>query len=146
MAQIPVWAIGQNCAFTITAQSVAANGGLSDSGSAVTLTGHLSEADLEATTDLVELSPMDALRRNMVPTTVGTRVNFTELVKSNGTNLLAVQAFNGFYKKCVITRGGQSFTFYGVVASYGENYSRERVPGRFALDMVDPAVTNPAYA
>lgn len=146
MAAIPVWAVGQNCAFTITPQTVAANGTLSDNGSAVTLTGHLSEASIESTVDLVELSPMDATRRNMVPTTVGTRVDLTELVKKNGTNLLANQAYTSSYFKVVITRGAQAFTFYGTLASYGENYSRERVPGRFALDMVDPGVSNPAYS
>lgn len=144
MPTIPVWAIGQQVAITLTPQTVASGGALTD-GTPVTLTGHIREGSLETSTDLEEISPMDALRRNMVPTTVGTRVTLTELLVKNGTNLIAAAAAVGSYFKVVITRGAQAFTFYGVLAGYREQYQRGALTGELTLEMIDPGTANPAY-
>jgi hypothetical protein len=145
MTAIPVWLKGSNVtACAIVPQTVASDGTLS-AGASSNLVGSIDSISVQSTAELEEISPMTTTRRNMVPIKTGTTITLVEILKSNGTNLLAAVAYAATYVQVSLTRGGQAFSFYGVVADYNEDLQRGKSVGTMVIDMVDISSTNPTY-
>ncbi len=50
------------------------------------------------------------------------------------------------YCKLVLTRGGETFTGYGVLKTYRESYSKGKCAGVLTISMMDtPGASNPTY-
>ena len=90
---------------------------------------------------------MDTSRLNMVPIKAGTTITLTEILKGgNLANLLAAVYYGAsVYVKIALSRGGQSFVFYGLAVDYDESLRRGRSVGTMVVDMVDPLTANPTY-
>lgn len=146
MTAIPVWLLGQHVsACAITPQSVAANGTLS-AGAASSLVGSLDGIELDSTPELEEISPITTSRLNNVVVKSGTRITLTEILKSNGTNILPAAAVAADYFYVAITRGGQSWAFYGARGTYTESIQRGKSVASLTLEMVDIGSANPTYS
>jgi len=147
MTALPVWLRGQNvtvCA--ITPQTVASDGTLS-AGSTSSLVGTIDTISIRSTIEAEEISPMTTTRTNMVPIKVGTTIVLTEILKSSGTNILAGVGYGATsYAYFALTRGAQSFGFYGLITDYSEEISKGKSTGVMTLEMVDPGSANPVYA
>lgn len=145
MAAIPVWLTGRHTtACAIVPQTVAADGTLS-AGASSNLVGSIDGISIRSASELEEISPMTTTRSNMVPIKVGTTISLTEVLKSNGANLLAAVAYAATYVQVTLTRGGQSFAFYGVIGEYSEDLQRGKSVGVLSVEMVDIGSSNPTY-
>lgn len=147
MASVPVWLIGKHVTACqiFCGVTVAANGTITD-GSGTTIYGHLADVNIESQNELENISEMAQRRQNFVIIESGTTFVLTELLKSNGTNILASAGYVSDYVKITLTRGGQSFTFYGVIESYSESLVKGSGRGVMRVRMVDSGAANPSYA
>lgn len=148
MAQVPVWCLGRHVTVcSITPQSVASDGTLSD-GSASSLVGSIDSVSLTSQPETEEVSAMTTTRANNVIIKNATSVTLVEILKSSGTNILAaaVTGANGDYFKVILTRGAQTWTFYGLRGAYSEDLQRGKSTASLTLEMVDPNAANPTYA
>lgn len=150
MATIPLWLRGRDIpgggTFTITPQSVnASTGVLSNAASATSMVGHWDDVAIDSTPETEEISSADATRQNDVILKERTEITITEILKRAGTNILAA-AFTGYdYFYVTLTRGGQTWGFYGLRGAYNESISKGKSTGRGVFTMVDPATGNPTY-
>lgn len=146
MATIPGWLTGKGVtAVTITPQTVNnQTGGLTDT-TAVPLVGHLDGVAIRTRVTNEEISPMDAVRENYVPIQTGSSFELTEVLKAIGINLLAPAANASLYQKVVLTRGAQTYLFYGIVESYTETIVRGKSVAVLTVQMIDPGSFNPTY-
>lgn len=158
---VPVWAVGRHVtAFMLTPQSFNTSSGvMSDvtaigtlSGTAMeaytNLYGHLESIEIDQRITTEDMSNTDSIFENQVPTGIGTSYVFTELEKSRGINKLAGLCNLGYvYYKVAITRGGQSWTGYGVLQGYNHASDKRSSKGRFTLGPVHMAgaTANPNY-
>ena len=147
MPDIPAFLTGRNVtACTITPQTNT-NGTLADTTPVATMFGHVDEITMSGTKTRENIKAMNTTRRNMVPLDVGTTITVTEILKYSGTNLLATAwAGSSEYHKILLTRGAQSWTFYGLYVDYEEQLRPGKSTGTAVFEMVDPATANPAYA
>jgi len=144
---LPVWLVGRHvtaCAIHCGV-TVAANGNITDGG-ATTIYGHLAEVQIESANELENISEMAQRRKNHVIIESGTTFTLTELLKSNGTNILASAAFASDVVKITLTRGAQDFTFYGMIESYTETMPKGSGRGVMRVAMIDNGAANPAYS
>lgn len=148
MVSIPVWLVGKHVtAVTLTPQSVASDGTITDTTPVATMVGHVDEVTISMRSENEEISPMNTTRLNHVQLKVGTTITIHEILKSNGTNYLATAATGATAVfKVLVTRGGQGFTFYGLLESYEEGLRRGKSTGSMTLAMLDISAANPAYA
>lgn len=145
MPSVPTWLTGRHVTTcSITPQTVAANGTLT-AGTSSSLVGTLDEITLDSTPELEEISPMDTLFQNNVILKNATRITLTQILKSNGTNLLTAAANAADVFAVVITRGGQTWTFYGTRGAYSEGLRRGRSTCSLTLEMIDITTANPTY-
>src|SRR5262245_25976448 len=140
---LPLWLTGPGItACTITPQTVnATTGDLTDTTPVATLFGHVDALNQRGRKTTEEISPMDTQRENYVPIKRSTNIEVTEILKSAGQNLLARAWYSSAdYHKVVLTRstqtGNKDFTFYGLFASYDENYARGKNVGVGTFMMV----------
>lgn len=146
MPSIPVWLTGRHVTqVTITPQTVGADGTLT-AGTTVSLVGTLDEVTLDSAPELEEISPMDTVRQNMVLLKDGVRVTFMQLLKKNGTNLLAAAANTADVFQYVVTRGAQTYTGYGHRGAYNESMRRGRSTSSLTFEPIDIGTSNPTYA
>lgn len=147
MTAIPVWLTSGSGPFsvTLTPQTRASDGTLSD-GTLVTLTGTLDDIEFENNPKNENIKPMSTRRANYVPVEDDPSWTLVELLKSNGTNLLATANYTADYFKLVVTRGGQAYTHYGVRGPYSESIKNGKSVARLVLQPVDIGSANPAYA
>lgn len=145
MTGIPVWILGRHLTTASLTQQLIASDGTFTPGSSWSLLGQLDEIDVETTNELENITPMDVRQNNYVPVSTESTFTLTEILKSNGVNILANAAVAGDYWYVVLTRGGQSWGFYGVVESYNEGLRRRKTTGRLVLKMLNPGIANPAY-
>lgn len=160
MADVPLWAIGKHVtSIVLTPQTVnATTGVLTDSTPVASLFGHLKNIELDSHVTSENISAMNSTAENQVPLEYGTTIRMEELEKSAGTNLLASQVFTaasiGTYVKYQITRGGQSWTGYGLVADYKMSASKQGVNGTAEIRPIQInnttasgyATANPVYS
>lgn len=145
MTALPTWLLGRNCTAAITPQSIASDGTLT-AGSQQTLVGQLDSITIDQTEELEEISPMDIRQKNYVIVASESAFELTEILKSNGTNILAAVGANSDVAYFSLTRGGQSWGFYGVVASYREEIRKGKSTGVLRLQQVYISGGNPTYA
>lgn len=146
MASIPVWLTGKHVtACAVVPQSVATNGTLTP-GSSTSLVGSLDEISLNSSPETEEISHLGATYANTVLIRRKQQVTLTEILKSNGTNILAATATAYDVVQVNLTRGAQSWSFYGIVTGYREDIRRGKSTAVMTLDMVDPNTTNPTYS
>lgn len=146
MTAIPVWLTGRHVtACALIPQTVAANGTLS-AGASSSLVGSLDGIEIDSTPEEEEISPMTTTRRNPVNIKEGTRFTVTEILKSNGTNLLAAAATAADYFQITLTRGGQSWSAYVKRGAYTESLQRGKSTASLTLETVDISGTNPTYS
>lgn len=150
MVALPTWLTGKHVtAITLTPQTVSTtDGSLDDSTPVGNLFGHCDEITIRTRTEAEEISPMNTLRQNMVQIKVGTTIDLTEVLKFAGTNILASAAYDATTPvwKVSITRGAQSFLFYGLLIGYDESIRHGRSVGVASFDMLDPGSANPSYS
>lgn len=150
MAKIPVWALGRHVtAFTLTPQTVASDGTLADATPSYTLYGHLQDVEIETSVTFENISAMDRPFENNVPVEVATIYRCTELEKNSATPSYLAEAMyvapSGIFK-ITLTRGGKTWTGYGIIANYRMNATKPRVTGTFEIRMIDVGAANPVYA
>jgi hypothetical protein len=146
MTAIPTWLRGNHTSVcSITPQSVASDGTLSD-GATSSLVGSIDGISINTTAELEEISPMTTTRHNNVIIKSGTSLSLTEILKSNGTNILAAASSVADVFRVNITRGPQSWAFYGVRSTYTEDLQKGKSVGVLTLEMVDINSANPTYA
>jgi hypothetical protein len=148
MSTIPVWLTGPggSYAIVVTPQTVTA-GVLADTTPVATLTGNLDRISISGSKTSENIMAMDSFRRNQVPLDVGTEITLIEILKKSGTNLLATAWMgNSDYFKIGVTRGGQTWTFFGLYESYDEGLEHGKSVGTGRFVMVDPGAGNPGYA
>jgi hypothetical protein len=150
MPSIPLWLTAVNGPFAVvlTPQTVNASTGALTDGTPSTLTSVIAEAGVEIdhSPELRDIRGATSLRANNVIVGVSTRITLNLLLKSAGTNDVATAIQSSDYYKCVITRGAQAWTFYGVRAGYTESISRDAGTATLTLEMIDPGQANPSYA
>lgn len=144
---LPTWLKGRHLtAVTFTPQTVAADGTLTP-GSAQTLTALVTNIMLESDPEKEEINPVNATRANNEITLENSRLECDVLLKSNGTNSLALLATTADIIVAVFTRGGQTWTFTGSRGRFSDGVaSRGRNTSHMTLDQVDIGAANPAYA
>lgn len=145
---LPKWLTGPGglYAIVVTPQTNT-NGTLADTTPVATLTGNLKRIGINGSKTVENIMAMDAGRRNNVVLDVGTEITLVEILKYNGTNLLATAYWGSSdYHKVAITRGGQAYTFYGVYQSYDETLEHGESVGVGVFVMVDNGAANPGYA
>lgn len=148
MSAVPVWLRGRDLAggtLAIYSVAVAANGTITD-GASASLLGHWEEIRIEGDTEKEEISSSDATRQHNEILKNMTKVTITEILKRNGTNILAAWSIANDVGKFVVARGAQSWTFYGARGSYNETLNKGKSTGVLTLEMIDPGAVNPAYA
>lgn len=146
MAQVPLWAIGRHVTVcSLTPQTVGADGTLSD-GASTSLVGSLDGVEFSSNPEVEEISPITTTRANDVLVKDRTEITLVEILKHTGTNILAAAVTSATYFKVIITRGAQTWTFYGLRGAYSESLQRGKSTASLTLTMVDPNTTNPAYA
>lgn len=149
MATIPVWLTPSTGTYTvvITPHTVTTAGVLTSVASATaSLTADVSDLSIELSTRLVEISALTASRENNVQIKNSCRISISEILKNTGSNKLASIASLYTYFLVVITRGAQSFSFYGIFEGYSENLGEPPNTGTLTLAMIDPGAVNPTYA
>lgn len=152
MTAIPIWLLGKHVtAVTVTPQTVSTAGVLTPSTPVETLVGFWDEIDITSENTLENIQSADQRRDNNVITGTGTTVRVVEILKTNDssatpTNLLATLFYGSAdYYQVTLTRGGRSFSFYGVARSYNEGYRRGKSVATGEFAMVDPGASNPTY-
>lgn len=152
MVAVPSWLLGKHATtITITGQDISGTGMLTNAAAgAKSLVGYLDEISINAENTTEMIQSMDVRRENEVIVGTRTTITFTEILKANdssGTplNILADAAMLFDYAKAIITRGGRTWTFYGLIKDYNEDIRRGKSTGRLQLVMVDPGIANPSY-
>ncbi len=145
MAAITPWLTTGNGPFavTLTPQTVAADGTLSD-GTLVTLTGTVDDIEFNNDPTNENIKPMSTLRANYVNTSDDPSWTLVEILKSNGVNLLPAANYASDVFKLVVTRGAQVATYYGRRGPYGERIQNGKSTARLTLQPVDIGSANPA--
>lgn len=134
MATIPLWAVGKHVtAYVITPQSInLTTGVMTDvTGTATfgttsvawatlgSMRGHLEDVEVDQNVQTENIPTMDSMHANEVPIEFSTTYRLTELEKSAGFNKLAQLTNCGYnYYKIALTRGGQTWTGYGLLGNY----------------------------
>lgn len=148
MAVIPLWLTGPGGPLTvvITPQTVTA-GTLADTTPVQTITADLDTngINIETSPVLENIATMNRQFSNNVIIENSTRITFREILKSAGTNKLALTTSAFDYFKCAVTRGAQVWTFWGVRGAYNESLNKGKSTGDFTVEMVDTASANPTY-
>lgn len=150
MAKIPTWLLGKHATtINIIPQTVAADGTLT-AGTSAPLIGYLDSIEYNLTPETEDIQAMDKRAGNKVIVTDTFGIVLTEILKTNDvgatpTNILANLASLGDYFSFVCTRGGRTFTFFGLRGAYKENINRGKSTGALNIDYVDAGVTNPTY-
>jgi hypothetical protein len=89
-AVVPDWQVGKHLtAFTITKQTMASGGALSDSGSALDIRAIMDEFGHDVDVETEEIRPIWSVQQNNVYISSGNRLSITALNKSLTANLLA---------------------------------------------------------
>lgn len=148
MAVIPLWAVGRHVTtVTLYPQAVDSAGTLSDTTPSQVMFGHLESIEIHGEAEMENISAMDRRVKNEVIIEVGTTLRMTEFAKQSSlTNKLA-QAYYGSndYFRYVITRGGQSWTGYGIIQRFGSNMPKGSIKETIDFAMCDVGGGNPSY-
>lgn len=147
MPAVPTWFTasgGYPFTVSITRVTRGADGTLSSQASN-SLLGQLDSVTLSSENTQENISAMDSRRGNNVILESATTFTLEEILKGNGTNILANVAYSFDYALISVTRGGQSYSFYGVIGSYSESLRKGKSMGTLTVTMVDPASGNPTY-
>ena len=143
---LPVWLTGVNGSYAVTiTPQTNTNGTLADTTPVQTLTGSIDSINPESVRTNEEISAMNSGRLNHVALQSGTTFALTEILKYTGTNMLAQFGYAFDYGKVAVTRGAQTFTFYGLVENYSESLQRGKSTGTLRMVMVDNGAANPSY-
>lgn len=145
MAQVPAWLLGRHVTAVAVIPQTAASDGTLSAGVSQSLVGQLDEISIDYHANTEEINAMDKVFENNMLVTKGTSVTLHEILKSNGTNLLAALWNTATYAQFTCTRGGQAWSFYGIITSYSEGMRRGKSTASMTLAMVDPNTSNPTY-
>jgi len=157
VSAIPIWLVGRNTSScTSTPQSADSSGTLSPQ-TALPLVGFVDEIEYSGTQNAQNLVNMTAVRENMVAVEIDGTLTLTEILQSksglpsgNNGNLLAEAWASGYdYAQVVIARGGNTWTFVGVMQGYVETITKGRCTGRMTLQPVNlgnAVNSNPAFS
>lgn len=146
MTAIPAWLIGVNATtVNIIGQTIAANGTLTP-GATTSLVGQLDEIEIDITNETENITPMDVRQNNYVIVGEDATITLTEILKRSGTNILAALSSSYDVAQFNLTRGAQSWSFYGTIGGYNEGLRRGKSVGRMPLKIVNIAGANPAYS
>lgn len=149
MATVPVWLRGRDIGggtFSITPLTVASNGALSAATSASSMLGNWEDVSIDSNPEEEEISSADATRQHNELLKDATDITISEILKRNGTNILAglFASYNVFL--VTLVRGGQTWAFYGLRGTYSEQISKGKSLGRATFRMIDPGAANPTYS
>jgi hypothetical protein len=151
MAAIPIWLVGRNTSVcNIVTQTVGANGALTPA-TTYTLVGLIDEIEVSPSQSSENIVAMIAPRENNVAIELGGTITLTEvLVYGTTGNLLAeAWASGNDYAIVTVTRGGNTWTFTGLMQSYAESITKGKCTGRMTLELVNTGPgpnVNPNFA
>lgn len=144
----------------ITQQTLnASTGALTDSGTVGTITAVLDGAGVRTRMVTEEISAITSARENNVPVQVGTEIVLREILDRRASVLpttgpvlakladtLASISGSAFCK-VEITRGGNTWTYYGLFSEYNEGpYVKGKNTGEMSFLPVDNGSQSPSYA
>lgn len=151
MADLPMWAIGKHYTSVILTPLTVntTSGALTEvTASNVSLFGHLDEINLNITSNVENISPINNDVENNVILETALTYDLTEFEKSVGTNLLASAFFATIssvpvvYWKFQLARGAQTFTGYGVMTDYStKSAGKGSIKGSAKLRTFEPGGT-----
>lgn len=164
MATVPIWLLGYGVStITARAQSVNAAGLLSDSGAAETLVGVIDELSYNGRNVTESINPLTAAVENEVVVEINDFVTLAEILAPDDSSatvgaygvLPKLWALGGAdvagaiqYMLVTVTRGGNTWSFYGISQEYSESIRHGKCVGRLTVQMVDieASLPNPSYA
>ena len=153
MTSIPAWLIGKNVTVcNIKPLTIDAAGTISTAASNVDCRLQLDEISIELVNNTEVISGLDERQDNHVIVSSDCTITLVEILKRSGSNILAgifmgLTLANADWVLVTITRGAQTFTFYGVMTRYSEGIRRGKSVGTLAISSINTVgVTNPAYA
>jgi hypothetical protein len=156
--KLPIWLIGKNVTSVVARiATVDAAGTITDSTPNLTITGVVDEVDYAGRQSSESVVNLTSIRENLVPTEVDDQFVLTEILQAGtGTRNFLSQLWHNAtpspYVKLTLTRGNNTWTFYGVMSEYVESYRKAKSTGRMTLMQIDLMNTgvndaaNPAYA
>jgi hypothetical protein len=157
MATIPTPLLGRHVT-SVTArwQTPDANGLLGNGTSSVqTITGIVDGVEIQGTNQTETINNLTSFRENEVVIESADSIVLTEIMR-DGINVANVNVLAALWMNadsadyCLVTlaRGGNSFTFYGMMSDYSESIRKGKNVARLTLQMadIDAATANPAYA
>lgn len=153
MATIPIFAIGKHwTVVTLTAQTPGSDGVLADNGTAKSIVALLRKSSMRQETKTSNLTAMGSRSENNVPYEDSTSWTFDYLLQYSDSVATPTNAMQALwqatdYVKLIVTRGGLTYTYFGLLTSHEENGSKEEATGSIGLQIADigsfPGATNP---
>jgi hypothetical protein len=131
----------------VTPQTVDADG-LFTAGSAVSFTAIVDEISYSGRVTTAEISPLVTNRRNEVPIEEDHTLSLIEIMRNGAALNLGALLWTGATEYALFTfsRGGNSYSAYGVLDSYSETVTKTRSTATLSIRFVDtPGTTNPVY-
>lgn len=141
MATIPLWVTGRQITnLQIIPQNISSVGLLSPA-TAVPLTGVLENIMLRNQPEEAEISPLDATATNDVILKDSQTLELTELLQNapapgTGANALAHFSQNWNYGQFTVTRGGNTWSFYGQRSTFSDGGDKGVWKSTLTLKMV----------
>lgn len=164
MATIPTWLFGYHVS-TITAQalSVDSAGLLSNSGSAETLVGVIDELTYNGRAITERINPLTAKVENEVVVEMNEFITAAEILSPDDSSAVAgaysilpkIWALGGAdaagaiqYILFTVTRGANTYQFYGLCQELVSNMRHGKSVARLTIQKIDvgPAVANPTWS
>lgn len=139
---------------TMTLRTVSGtDGALSDSGSARSVIVQVENVRRTSQSNTEQVGPINSRLQNNVIVDSGTTYEIDFFVRyadatsfASATNMLQELADVTDYSKMIMTRGGKTYTFDGLVTGLTEGGGRGSWKGSLTLSMVDPGTANPAIS
>jgi hypothetical protein len=157
MATIPTPLLGRHVSsVTVRWQTPDANGLLGNGTSTTqTITGIIDGVEIQGTNQTETINNLTSTRENEVVIESADSIVLTEIMRDGinaaNVNVLAAiwtNADSADYCLVTIARGGNSFTFYGLMSDYSESIRKGKNTARMTFQMIDidASMANPVYA
>jgi hypothetical protein len=147
MATVPVppWLLGRHVTtVTLVGMAIDIYGVLTDSDSEA-LVGQLDEITLTSTPQTENIQAMDIRIANYVILEDDFTLTLSEILKRVNANILyKLQSLGYDYFHAIITRGTDTWDFYGLRGEYAEQLVKGKATGRMTFHCIYPGDFNPA--
>jgi hypothetical protein len=156
LSVVPIWMTGKAVS-TVTVQyaSAGSDGTLTLGGSSQSLVGLVDEITYSGSNTVENIAALTSQRDNDVAIEINDSITLSEILRTGANNCFLAYVWNNAdntagseYIQVVVTRGGNTWTFVGIMQSYNEGLRKGKTVGRLSVQIVDlgSAVANPAYA